>query len=130
MSMDPVEREKLLENEWKQTPERIVLAEVKGWSHAHIDLAQALDGTWRSGFNLSSRGGGSARGPSVNYGFQHETRQDAFDFEVQHAIRFFQNRLLEADNGCYAADSVRKDAVFILAQIEQRTAPQQLDMFG
>jgi hypothetical protein len=110
--------------------EEIELGAVDGWSHASIDVAMVPDGTWRNGHDFSCRGCGSAIGPSIKYGRQFATRQEAFDDQVSHAIIFFRERLQAAEEGCWSAAGVRKDSLVILQQIEERTMPQQMDMFA
>jgi hypothetical protein len=109
--------------------EKIDIGSVAGWSHAIIEIALAADGRWRSGFNFSNRGAGVSNGAAVNYSPTHATRQEAIDYQTANARDYFTRRLKDADEGCYVADKVRKDALFILAQIDARTTPRQMEMF-
>jgi hypothetical protein len=113
--------------------EKIVLARSGKSASAVIEVALLDSGRWCSGWHWSA---GSASGASARFG-TYASRQEAIDAEILSARRYFQKRLRDATNAingdgtfCYAAASVRRDAIEILAQLDRRITPQQMDMFA
>jgi hypothetical protein len=109
--------------------EHIEIAYADQWASASVEIVMTEDGIWHSNPFIRDCAALAIADASIPDRRTHATRREAIDFHTASAREFFQKRLKAAENGCYRAAQVGKDAEIILAQIEELMARQQLDLF-
>jgi hypothetical protein len=105
--------------------ENVELASAGKEAHAIARVVLCEDGRWRAGYAFRNSLQAASGLPSIT-GDSYDCRQDAIQAVERHAREHFESGLTAM--GCSTAQ--RRQARLIMAQLDQRAKPKQLEMFA